>query len=69
MWTSASPCIEVALAHPCRNRLLLFEGDRYHAVMHPSPRSAQGQRVTVLINWWRERPGAGAYTRPLLGPT
>ena len=65
---------EVAVAHPLRNTLLLFEGDRYHAVMHPPSRSPEraeevpeggappprraevGQRVTVLVNWWRERP-------------
>jgi hypothetical protein len=60
---------EVAVAHPTRNTLLLFEGDRYHAVMHPpkrfesdetaekSQQSQQStQRVTVLVNWWRERP-------------
>ena len=62
---------EVVVAHPRRNTLLLFEGDRYHAVMHPpesdeksdeksdeqSRQSQQsGQRVTVLVNWWRERP-------------
>ena len=59
---------EVAVVYPRRNTLLLFEGDRYHAVMHPrSERSSEsdesdeksqqsGQRVTVLVNWWRERP-------------
>lgn len=53
---------EVAVAHPRRNRLLLFEGDRYHAVMHPSPApaNAPGQRVTVLVNWWKKRPGGAA---------
>ena len=51
---------EVAVVYPRRNTLLLFEGDRYHAVMHPpesDEKSQQsGQRVTVLVNWWRERP-------------
>ena len=71
---------EVAVAHPTRNTLLLFEGDRYHAVMHPtegkgtgvserdaapseltgtsttSARDSNDQRVTVLVNWWRDRP-------------
>lgn len=71
---------EVAVAHPRRNTLLLFEGDRYHAVMHPTESSETDekknesergtsatsasandaldgdQRVTVLVNWWRERP-------------
>ena len=60
---------EVAVAYPRRNTLLLFEGDRYHAVMHPPKRSESDetaeksqqsqqstQRVTVLVNWWRERP-------------
>ena len=60
---------EVAVVYPRRNTLLLFEGDRYHAVMHPrSERSSESavseksqqsfptQRVTVLVNWWRERP-------------
>lgn len=56
---------EVAVVYPRRNTLLLFEGDRYHAVMHPPERSESavseksqqsGQRVTVLVNWWRERP-------------
>jgi len=38
---------EVVTVHPRRNRLLLFEGDRYHAVLHPSQPHAntKGQRV------------------------
>lgn len=61
---------EVAVVRPRRNTLLLFEGDRYHAVMHPANSSdsesgargteAPRQRVTVLVNWWRERPRGAA---------
>lgn len=42
--------VEVAVVHPRRNRLLLFEGDRYHAVLHPSPSptNTAGQRVGFL---------------------
>jgi hypothetical protein len=59
---SGSTCTRYAVAHPRRNRLLLFEGDRYHAVMHPSPppTNVLGQRITLLVNWWRERPGGAA---------
>ena len=40
---------EIAVVHPRRNRLLLFEGDRYHAVLSPSapPANITGQRVTL----------------------
>ena len=53
---------EVSFAHPRRNRLLTFPGDRYHAVMRPceSPVNEEGQRVTLLVNWWRERPSGCA---------
>ena len=49
---------EIAVVHPRRNRLLLFEGDRYHAVLSPSapPTNITGQRVTLLVNWWTARP-------------
>ena len=41
--------VDVAIVHPQRNRLLLFGGDKYHAVMHAArqPR-VLGQRVGLL---------------------
>jgi len=44
------------------NRFLVFDGDRWHGVLRNDD-GFQGQRVTVLVNWWTSRP-AGARTLP-----
>lgn len=48
---------------PKANRLLLFGGDRWHGVLRGEA-GFRGQRVTLLVNWWREKPsGARALTK------
>lgn len=48
---------------PKANRLLLFGGDRWHGVLRGEA-GFRGQRVTLLVNWWREKPsGARGLTK------
>mmetsp|Transcript_32479 Transcript_32479/g.48620 ORF Transcript_32479/g.48620 Transcript_32479/m.48620 type:complete len:186 (-) Transcript_32479:129-686(-) len=43
---------------PKRGRYMLFQGDLPHGVLHPLEEhtSAPFSRLTLLLNWWRERP-------------
>ena len=39
---------ELVVVHPRQNRLFLFDGDLFHAVMHPqNPANIRGQRVCL----------------------
>jgi len=52
-----------------KNRLMAFEGDRWHGVL-ANEGGFRGQRVTVLVNWWRERPsGARNLPNRFVSPT
>lgn len=46
---------EVLAVWPEPGRYLLFPGDRPHGVLH-SPTQVHSDRVTLLVNWWRQRP-------------
>ncbi|KAK3274527.1 hypothetical protein CYMTET_17289 [Cymbomonas tetramitiformis] len=61
---------DVAFTLPYPNQLFLFRGDLYHAVTHAPetpghmrPTSLRPRR-TLLINWWRTRPGGPADLPP-----
>ncbi|CAL50119.1 unnamed product [Ostreococcus tauri] len=45
-----------------KNRFFVFDGDRWHGVLHDAS-EFRGQRVTLLVNWWTSRP-AGARSLP-----
>ena len=47
-----------ALIWPLQNCLALFDGELGHGVLD-SP--AQGERVTMLINWWSYQPAVSSY--------
>ena len=42
-----------ALIFPCRNNYVLFDGRLGHGVLGSSSKKP---RMTMLINWWAEKP-------------
>ena len=55
---------EITACAPVANRLMVFKGDRWHGVLRePDDSTFRGQRVTVLVNWWLEKP-SGARALP-----
>jgi len=55
----------VAACAPRANRLMVFEGDSWHGVLRAREEEEfQGQRVTLLVNWWDAKPsGAREFPR------
>ncbi|KAJ9452436.1 hypothetical protein DIPPA_19568 [Diplonema papillatum] len=52
---------KAVLSFPNVGQLLFFEGSLYHGVLHhPRPDPAHPARVTLLVNWWPERPNGPA---------
>ncbi len=44
---------ELVVVHPRQNRLFMFDGDLFHAVMHPQhPANMRGQRVCLRTGVW-----------------
>ena len=44
---------ELVVVHPRQNRLFMFDGDLFHAVMHPQhPANMRGQRVCLRTAVW-----------------
>ena len=56
---------EVTACAPMANRLMIFNGDRWHGVLADRAETGfRGQRVTLLVNWWLDKPsGARALAR------
>merc|ERR1711920_1149814 len=48
---------EAVAVFPLRGRYLLFPGDRPHGVLH-ADKEKHADRITLLVNWWRERPAS-----------
>ena len=44
------------VCRPKENRLLTFRGDMWHGVCRDDRDEGEYQRVTFLVNFWKERP-------------
>eukprot|EP01063_Lacrimia_lanifica_P011788 TRINITY_DN18485_c0_g1_i1.p1 TRINITY_DN18485_c0_g1~~TRINITY_DN18485_c0_g1_i1.p1 ORF type:complete len:280 (+),score=85.07 TRINITY_DN18485_c0_g1_i1:51-890(+) len=47
---------QVVMSFPRLAQLLLFHGPLWHGVLHPPGAWGDGDRVTLLVNWWTVRP-------------
>ena len=46
---------DVTAVFPRKNRFLTFQGNLLHGVA-PDPRPVDGNRLTLLVNWWMHKP-------------